>query len=212
MDAVTIDCVERYRPGSLPRAAAAVLLIEVDGEAGSVEGQMTRAISACEDSGGRMIRLAANADESEDLWEARRSISAALGRLAPSKVGEDISVPRTRVPEMLEQIQAIAARYGMTIAVFGHAADGNLHPNILTDRNDPAKMKQTESAIADIFAAALDLGGTLSGEHGIGTAKAPYMRAAVPGETIEMMRKIKQALDPKGILNPGKMFPPPSSA
>ena len=144
--------------------------------------------------------------EAGELWESRRVISAALGRIAPTKIGEDISVPRTRIPDILDRLQQIGARHDLTIAVFGHAGDGNLHPNILTDKNDPDQMRRTRLAMDDIFAAALEVGGTLSGEHGIGKAKARYMPDAVSPASLEMMKAVKDAFDPKGILNPGKIF------
>jgi glycolate oxidase len=207
MDGITIDCVERYRPGHLPRDAAAVLLIEVDGEAESVRHELQRAVKAGEACGGRLVRSARTPEEAEELWESRRSISPALGRIAPTRIGEDISVPRTRVPEMLERIQKISIKHDLIIAVFGHAGDGNLHPNILTDARDPEKMGRTEAAINEIFAAALEMGGTLSGEHGIGKAKSRFMEGSLPAETLALMKGIKDVFDPGGILNPGKIFP-----
>ncbi|MHB8858410.1 MAG: FAD-binding oxidoreductase [Thermoleophilia bacterium] len=206
MDAVTIACVERYRPGYLPDGAAAVLLVEVDGEENSVAGQLRQVGEAASANGGRIIRSTTDIDESEELWESRRSISAALARMAPTRIGEDICVPRTSIPEALERLRRVGEENDLTIAVFGHAGDGVLHPNILTDDLDPEMMARTEKAIAGIFQAALDIGGTLSGEHGIGMAKSRFMRGALSDETISLMKGIKLAFDPKGILNPGKIF------
>lgn len=206
MDAVTIGCVERYRPGRLPGDAAAVLLVDVDGERDSIPEQLRQVDEAASANLGRLIRSTANNGESEELWESRRSISAALARMAPTRIGEDICVPRTRIPEALERLRLIGEENDLAIAVFGHAGDGVLHPNILTDSRDPALMERTETAIAAIFQAALDLGGALSGEHGIGMAKSRFMRGALPDETIALMKGIKREFDPNGTLNPGKIF------
>lgn len=206
MDKTTIECVERFRPGILPVRVSAVLLIEVDGETGSVDHQIQAVIDACESCGGNLLRRAHDDAEAEEIWESRRSISAALGRIAPSRIGEDICVPRARVPEMLEIIQRIGKKHDLMIAVFGHVGDGILHPNILTDRRDPKMMKRTSAAIGEVFEAAVDLGGTISGEHGIGIAKSPWLRRAVSGEVLALMKMIKDGFDPKGILNPGKIF------
>lgn len=205
MDATTIECVEQYRSGQLPRGAA-VILSEVDGETEAVEPQQARIVAACQEAGGRLERSAASEDEAEQIWEARRAISPALGRTAVSKLGEDISVPVAQVTVMIERLQQIGRAHDLRIAVFGHAGDGNLHPNILTDRNDPEMMRRTRVAVADIFAAALELGGTLSGEHGIGTTKAPFIESAVQDEALQKMRQIKELFDPTGVLNPGKIF------
>lgn len=206
MDKITIECVERFRSGILPVDAAAVLIVEVDGETGGIDQQIMTAIEACVSSGGYLLRRARDDQASEEIWESRRSISAALGRIAPDKIGEDICVPRARVPEMLERLGHIGDQHDLIIAVFGHAGDGNLHPNILTDSCDPELMKRTEAAISEIFEAAIDLGGTISGEHGIGLAKSPYLGREVSDEAMKLMKAIKDSFDPGGILNPGKIF------
>jgi glycolate oxidase len=122
-------------------------------------------------------------------------------------LGEDITVPRSAIPEAIRRIKDISARYGLPIVVFGHAGDGNLHPNILFDRRDPAQREKVEQMVGEIFHLALDLGGTLSGEHGIGTFKQPYMQEALGPVSINTQWRIKQALDPQNILNPGKVLP-----
>ena len=206
IDDTAIECVEEFRGGTLPRDAAAVLLIEVDGESESVRTQLDRALKACMDEGGRLYREAGTESESEEIWETRRSIAPALVNLAPSRIGEDISVPRGKVPEMLGYIRRIGNDHDLKIAVFGHAGDGNLHPNFLVDRRDLKVMQRAEAAIVELFTAAVDLGGTLSGEHGIGMSKAGYMKKAVSEEQLELMKGIKQVFDPSGIMNPGKIF------
>ena len=207
MDSITIECVEGFHPGRLPADADAVLLVEVDGEPESVEPQMKRVDAACSAAGGRLDRVAADETEAEQIWDARRAISPALGRMTPAKIGEDISVPPSRVAEMIERVHRIAADNDLSIAVFGHAGDGNLHPNILTDRRDRKKMARATAAVESIFAAAIELGGTLSGEHGIGSSKSRYMRSGVQETALEKMLDIKETLDPDGVLNPGKIFP-----
>ena len=206
MDGITIECVEKYRPGYLQVGAAAALLLEVDGEAEGVDAQLERARAACQETGGEIVFTASDEQEAEELWESRRAISPSLGRLAPAKIGEDISVPPARVAEMIGRIQAIATDHGLTIAVFGHAGDGNLHPNILTDRRDAEQMRRADMAIKELFAAAIELGGTLSGEHGIGLAKAGFMDGAIQAQALGKMKEIKRLFDPDGIMNPGKIF------
>ena len=129
-----------------------------------------------------------------------------MAAMAPNKIGEDISVPRTAVPEMIRRLQEIGRRYGFTIAIFGHAGDGNLHPSILTDLSQEGNREKADAAVAEIFRAALQLGGTLSGEHGIGITKLPFIVDALGEAQVEVLKSIKRALDPRGILNPGKIF------
>jgi glycolate oxidase len=163
----------------------------------------------CLETGASQVDVARNEEERAELWRARRSVSPSLARKAPNKLGEDITVPRSVIPEAIHRIKAISAEYGLPIVVFGHAGDGNLHPNILFDRRDPAQWEKVEQMVGEIFHVALDLGGTLSGEHGIGTFKLPYMREALGRASINIQWRIKQALDPQNILNPGKVLPEP---
>jgi glycolate oxidase len=141
------------------------------------------------------------------LWLARRSVSAALGRLRPNKLGEDIVVPKSEIPAMIARVREIAERYALPIPVFGHAGDGNLHPNILFDLRDPDEVHRVEMAARDIFRAAIALGGTLSGEHGVGTLKREFLEEAQGPLAVELARSIKRVFDPHGLLNPGKVFP-----
>ena len=139
--------------------------------------------------------------------KARQSISPSLTRVRPNKLGEDISVPREAIPEVVRRIQEISNQRNLPIVIFGHISDGNLHPNILFDQSDPEEMERVELASGDIFESAIALGGTLSGEHGIGLLKQKYLHLDIQDETLEVMRTIKKALDPHNILNPGKIFP-----
>lgn len=139
------------------------------------------------------------------IWEARRKALSSLARLKPTLILEDATVPRSKIPDMMRAIQDITKKYQLTIGTFGHAGDGNLHPTILTDRRDSKEIERVEKAIDEIFEAALNLDGTLSGEHGIGTAKAKYLEREVGKGTIIYMKKLKSGIDPKNILNPHKM-------
>ncbi len=206
MDQKSINCVEDYLKLGLPRDAEAILLIEVDGMPVAVEAEAEVIGRICREKGVRSFQAAKDKAEEDALWKARRSISPAISAARPSKIGEDISVPRSAIPAMVREIQRIAKEYDLPIVIFGHAGDGNLHPNILTDRRDHKEMERVEQAIGAIFEASVRLGGTLSGEHGIGLSKQPYMDLAVSKETVKLMADIKRALDPKNILNPGKIW------
>jgi len=206
MDQKSINCVEDYLKLGLPRDAEAVLLIEVDGMPAAVEAEAEVIGRICREKGVRSFQAAKDKQEEDSLWKARRSISPAISAARPSKIGEDISVPRSAIPAMVREIQRIAKEFDLPIVIFGHAGDGNLHPNILTDRRDHKEMERVEQAIAAIFEASVRLGGTLSGEHGIGLSKRPYFDLAVTPATVKLMVDIKRALDPKNILNPGKIW------
>ena len=206
LDNFTIRAVEDFSHAGLPVDAAALLLIEVDGHPAQVEEDAARVEALCREMGARTVRVAKDAAERDKVWSARRSALSALAKLRPTLILEDATVPRSRVPEMVRAIQDISAAHGLTIGTFGHAGDGNLHPTILTDRRDKAEWARVEKAIAAIFDRALALGGTLSGEHGTGIAKSRYLEKETSPATIVYSRRIKAALDPNGILNPGKII------
>ncbi|MCG0278694.1 MAG: FAD-binding protein [Thermanaeromonas sp.] len=205
MDAVSISLVERFASCGLPLDAEAVLLIETDGSEQEATEAAELIVRLLREVGAQDIRLAKDAIEAQELWKARKSISPAIAKIKPTKISEDATVPRSRVAEMIKRLGQIRQKYGIDLVIFGHAGDGNLHPNIACDRSDPEEMEKVEKAIGEIFEAALELGGTLSGEHGIGILKAPYLRREL-GPAYEVMRTIKKALDPDNILNPGKIF------
>jgi glycolate oxidase len=208
MDATTIGLVEDHLAIGLPRGADAVLILEADGnDPAAVQAEVERMGAVARACGATEVRVAADAAARAALWEARRAISPALGRARPNKLGEDIVVPRSQIVAMVRRVRAISQEVGLPIPVFGHAGDGNLHPNILFDRRLPGEMERVERAATAIFRAAIELGGTLSGEHGVGSLKREFMNDALGEEAVWVMRAIKQALDPKGILNPGKLFP-----
>jgi glycolate oxidase len=206
MDNFTIRAVEDFSHVGLPVDAAALLLIEVDGHPAQVEEDAAKVETLCRQMGALAIRVAENAQERDKVWEARRAALSALSRIKPTTVLEDATVPRSQIPAMIRSIEEISAKFNLTIGTFGHAGDGNLHPTILTDRRDKEEWKRVEQAVDAIFEKALALGGTLSGEHGIGIAKSRYMEKETSRATIVYSRRIKAALDPKNILNPGKII------
>lgn len=207
MDDTTIHTIEEHMHLGLPLDVEAILIIETDGNDQALVVREIEAIAhTCRQSGAREVRVAKDEEEEAEIWRARRSVSPSLARRRPNKLGEDISVPRSTIPEAVRRIKAISQKYNLPIAVFGHAGDGNLHPNILFDKRDEEEWARVEEATKEIFAAALELGGTLSGEHGVGTMKRAFLESDVGPLAVEVMRNIKKALDPKGILNPGKIF------
>lgn len=208
MDETAIVCIEEAMHLGLPLDKEAILIIEADGFDEDVVQQEIDAIAAiCRETGSSNVQLAQNEAERADLWRARRSVSPSLARRAPNKLGEDISVPRSQIPEAVRRLKEISRRYDLPIVIFGHAGDGNLHPNVLFDKRDPDQWERVQKVVGEIFAMAVELGGTLSGEHGVGTLKLPYLESDVGQVSIQVQQTIKQALDPKGILNPGKALP-----
>ncbi|MGD8531426.1 MAG: FAD-linked oxidase C-terminal domain-containing protein, partial [Syntrophobacterales bacterium] len=206
MDQRSIQCVEEYLQIGLPRDAGALLLIEVDGVREGVVRHAEEIRTLCLGQGARQVDVAANEEEAETLWQARRAVSPALFKLNPHKVSEDIAVPRSRIPDIVAKLEEIGERFRLIILCFGHAGDGNVHVNIMLNRNDADEVARTEQAVNEIFQATLALGGTLSGEHGIGITKIPYLGMEIDKLGLEAMRRIKKAFDPRGILNPGKIF------
>lgn len=212
MDETAIACIEEALHLGLPLDVEATLLIEADGaDEASVLREIEAVARICQESGERQVKVARDEAERAKLWQARRSVSPALARKAPNKLGEDITVPRSAIPEAVRLLKAISAKYGLPIVIFGHAGDGNLHPNILFDKRDPAQWAKVEQMVKEEFTAALELGGTLSGEHGVGALKRPYMEQALGPVSLEIQKRIKAALDPLNILNPGKVFPESSN-
>ncbi len=208
MDETAIVCIEEAMHLGLPVDKEAILIIEADGfDQDGVQHEIEAIARICQETGASSVEVAKNEAERAELWRARRSVGPSLARRAPNKLGEDISVPRSQIPEAVRRIKEISKRLELPIVIFGHAGDGNLHPNILFDRRDPEQWERVQDAVAAIFATAVDLGGTLSGEHGVGTLKLPYLESDVGRISIEVQQLIKQALDPKGILNPGKALP-----
>lgn len=206
MDGSAIDCVRQAASLDLPLACRAVLIIEVDGDSGVLDGQVKKILSMIQPLGVLETRIAATEAESEAIWKVRRSISPSLRRLNPDKFNEDIVVPRSKVPDMIRAIEAVSARYGVPIVNFGHAGDGNIHVNVMVDLTTSGMADKVQQALNDIFRTTVALGGSVSGEHGIGTAKAPYIGMELNPATLATMQAIKKALDPNNIMNPGKIF------
>ena len=206
MDRITINAVEDAKQIGLPRDADALLLFETDGDPQVVEREAATIEEICREHHATEIRVAQSDAERDAIWGARRASLPSLARIKPTCILEDATVPRSKVPEMLQAVVDIAERNGLLIGTFGHAGDGNLHPTIICDERDPEEMERVEKAIDEIFAAALRLGGTLSGEHGIGTAKRKYLEQEFGTTGVAAMRAVKMALDPKNLLNPGKVL------
>jgi glycolate oxidase len=206
MDGRTLDCVRQATGLDVPAEARAVLIIEVDGDREFLDKQVSRIAEIIKPLGVVETRVATTPEESEALWQIRRSVSASLRKVNPDKFNEDICVPRSKVPEMIRKVDAIAEKYGVAIVNFGHAGDGNIHVNIMIDKKIPGELEKAEKAIEEVFKGALALGGTMSGEHGVGIAKAPYIPLEITPAAAIYMKAIKQALDPNNILNPGKIF------
>jgi glycolate oxidase len=202
-DGAALRAVESYLKEDISGGASAMLLAEVDGPRASAAIEAGQIMDIFRQSGALKASQAASPEEREHLWKARRSISAALYTIKPKKVNEDIVVPRSRIPDILREMEAIAKRHGLLIVNFGHAGDGNIHTNIMIDETDVPKADQ---AVRDIFEATLRMGGSITGEHGIGLSKAKYLPMEVGPEALAAMKKIKDALDPNHILNPGKIF------
>ena len=207
IDGDTLACVLEFIQTDRVEKAAAVLLIETDGEKEQAHKEAEEIIKICKKNNAKSLRFADTKEEKDNLWKIRRSVSASLLRLAPTKVNEDVAVPPSQLPELVRGIKKLSADYNVQINTFGHAGDGNLHVNFMTDSRDKAKMHRVEEAVEKLFDLTLKLGGTLSGEHGIGTTKAKFMEKEVGKSGIEFMKKVKQAFDPDGIINPGKIFP-----
>jgi glycolate dehydrogenase FAD-linked subunit len=206
LDKLTIRCVEEYTHIGLPLAAEAMLLMEIDGHPVVVEEETSRMEQIARQHGAHSVSVAQSAAEATQLATARRSAFAALARVSPTTILEDATVPRSELAKMIRFIQEVGMRYQLRIATFGHMGDGNLHPTFLTDERDKLEMERVEYAMREIFHFALKLGGTITGEHGVGIAKKKFLPDALGDNSLDLMRRLKRTLDPERILNPGKIF------
>lgn len=206
MDNWVIRRIEEVTPLGLPLEAEAIILFELDGIPAAVERETERVINLCQQEGAMEARAAYDVKEAENFWAARRAGFSAIFGSAPIAFAEDVTVPPSRLPELIGKIQKIAGKYDLTIVTLGHAGDGNLHPCVLTDGKNTEHYGRAERAIHDIFSAALELGGAISGEHGIGLGKKQFLKEAMSPEAINLLRGIKKVFDPRGILNPGKIW------
>lgn len=208
MDRTALGIVKDLLPFSLPDSTEALLLIEVDGDELSVAtqaGKLKKFLDGQENL--LAVKEADSKEDVEHLWKARRSISPAAFQIKPHKISEDVVVPRSRIPDLVAYTEDLAKKHDLTIFTFGHAGDGNIHVNIMLDRENPAELTQGQDAKKSLFVEVVRLGGTLSGEHGIGLTKADYLSLELSPATLETMQQIKTLFDPKNILNPGKIFP-----
>ncbi|MGA7876387.1 MAG: FAD-linked oxidase C-terminal domain-containing protein [Desulfoferrobacter sp.] len=206
MDRASIRVVENYLHLGLPTEAEALLLIEADGRECLVNEDILRINEICLGSGASEVEIAQTENDRDRLWQARRALSPALGQIKTGKINEDVTVPRTEIPALIKATRMLAEKYNLIIVCFGHAGDGNIHTNIMLDKKNGDELQRAEQAVEELFRTVLKLGGTLSGEHGIGIAKSPFFRWEIEDVAFDAMWKIKQALDPLNILNPGKMF------
>ena len=206
LDNLSIKAVEERFHRGLPTSAGAILVSEMDGNDESViNADLERLKEHFIANGASEFKVAKDANESSDIWFARRNCSQAITCYGSLKINEDITVPRSKLPALLEKIAEISAKYNVTTPCFGHTGDGNVHTNVMVDKNDPEAVKRGHEAITEIFKATVELGGTLSGEHGIGISKAPFMSLAFSEAEMNLFRAIKKAFDPNNILNPNKM-------
>ncbi|UVI29542.1 FAD-binding oxidoreductase [Paenibacillus spongiae] len=206
LDRPTIRVVDDFAKLGLPLDMEAILLIEQDGDMESVERDIARIEEICRSEKAERIQVAESEAEALKLLTARRSAFTALARLRPTTILEDATVPRSKIADMVLEINKIALKHNVQICTFGHAGDGNLHPTATTDARDQEEIHRVEAAFEDIFEAAIRLGGTITGEHGVGLVKAPFLEWKVGAAGIEVMKGIKQAFDPHQLLNPGKVF------
>jgi len=206
MDRVVLDAIGDYGGAKFSKEAQAVLLIEVDGEESLVEAQGRRIERFCKERGATEVERARSVEEAERLWQARRTAFGSVARLTPNCIVEDATVPVSKVPEILKKIVELANKYRLKIAVLAHAGDGNLHPLIMTDLRDKEEMARIDKALEEMYEITMGMGGTLSGEHGIGIAKKRFMLMEFSQSAIEIMRGIKRVFDPNNILNPGSFL------
>ena len=189
-----------------PPGTGALLIVEVDGQPAGVEEEAVLVTEACAAASATSVSRAASEDDRQRLWEARRELSFALRALARRKINHDVVVPRGRVPQLFELIERLRREHGLLIPCFGHAGDGNIHVNIMVDPADSERMAAADRAARELFEGVVALEGSISGEHGIGFSKAPYLGIELSADVIALMQRVKAAFDPRGILNPGKIW------
>ena len=206
LDRTTIHCVEDFAKVGLPLDCEALLLMETDGHAAAVEEEAAKMEELAKANGAMEVRVARDEAEAAQLATARRSAFSALARLAPTTILEDVTVPRSELAHMIRFVDEVAKKHELKIGTFGHMGDGNLHPTFLTDERNADEIHRVHEAFKEIFDEAIRLGGTITGEHGIGLAKKEFLPKFAGAAQMRVMRELRTALDPKGILNPGKMF------
>ena len=206
LDRMTIGCVEDYAKIGLPRDCEALLLMETDGHPAAVAEEAEQMLALARARGARDVRVARDDAEALQLASARRSAFSALARVRPTTILEDVTVPRDKLAEMVAFVAEVAKKHKLLVGTFGHMGDGNLHPTFLTDERNTEEMARVHEALEDIVTKTLALGGTITGEHGVGLAKKAWLRRQVGENSHDLMREIKRAWDPQNLLNPGKIF------
>ena len=206
LDRMTIGCVEDYAKIGLPRDCEALLLMETDGHPAAVAEEAEQMLALARARGARDVRIARDEAEALQLASARRSAFSALARVRPTTILEDVTVPRDKLAEMVAFVAEVAKKHNLLVGTFGHMGDGNLHPTFLTDERNTEEMARVHEALEDIVTKTLALGGTITGEHGVGLAKKAWLRRQVGENSHDLMREIKRAWDPQNLLNPGKIF------
>jgi glycolate oxidase len=208
IDGASLRAVETHLGRAVvPAGSSAMVIVECDGVQAAVDEEIRLVEAVCRETGATGLRCAANDAERDDLWGVRRQLSLALRATGLLKINHDVVVPRGRVPQLLDTVEALAREYRLRVASFGHAGDGNIHVNLMVDRDDADELARARQAERRLFERVVALEGSISGEHGIGFAKAPYLSIELSTEEIELMKRVKAAFDPAGILNPGKIFP-----
>ncbi|MBI5783257.1 MAG: FAD-binding protein [Gammaproteobacteria bacterium] len=208
VDAAAIEMIRHYSQAELPRGAGALLMIELDGPEAAMDAAVATISDAARGKGLLSLAASGTKEEAAELWATRKALSPALRNIAPNKLNEDVVVPVSRIPELIDGLEKLSREFGIPIVNFGHAGNGNIHVNLLYDTQDPRQDKNARPCLSRVFDLVLKLGGTLSGEHGIGVEKRDYINRAIDPVTLDLMRAIKRQFDPKGILNPDKVFPP----
>jgi len=208
IDRASIEMVRNYSKAALPRDAGAMLMIEVDGQDATMDTAVAAILRAAKNDGLIELVEAKTKNDADALWATRKALSPSLRNIAPNKLNEDVVVPVSRIPELIEGLEALSREYDIPIVNFGHAGNGNIHVNLLYDTQDVAQEQRALPCLSRVFDLVMALGGTLSGEHGIGLAKRDFITRAIDPTTLTLMRALKREFDPKGILNPGKIFPP----
>jgi glycolate oxidase len=209
LDKHALGVISDYLKIDFPKDSC-LLLIEFDGTLAEIRRNLRKSKTICKNEGAIKIEIAEKEEDNERLWKARRNVSPALSSIKPNRIAEDVVLPMNQVSGFVKEVERIGKKYDLLIPIYGHIGDGNLHPSILFDERDPDETRKAELAAEELVKIALDLGGTLSGEHGIGLSKRRYFALEHHKAEIEIMKKIKKILDPQGILNPGKIFGEPS--
>ncbi|MDH5544902.1 MAG: FAD-binding protein [Gammaproteobacteria bacterium] len=211
IDGAAIDMIRHYSNADLPADAGAMLMIEVDGPIAGIDDAVNQVKNSASNSGLMSLTIANTQEQEAALWRTRKALSPALRKVAPKKINEDVVVPVSRIPDLIEGLESLSGIYDVKIVNFGHAGNGNIHVNLLVDPDDPQQMRNAEKCLDAVFALVLQLNGSLSGEHGVGLEKRDFVDRELEPNALALMHDIKKLFDPKNILNPGKTLPQPST-